>query len=54
MRKKHFTKQVGITLTEQMYAQLIEQTNKEEVTISEWIREAIDAKLSSDRKGEKK
>ncbi len=54
MRKKLFVKQVGITLTEEMYDQLIDQTNTKEVTISEWIREAIDAKLSSGKKGEKK
>lgn len=41
MRKKHFTRQLGLILTEETYNQLIEQTNREEVTISEWIREAI-------------
>ena len=46
MRKKHFTKQVGLILAEQTYNQLIEQTNKEEVTISEWIREAVEMRLN--------
>ena len=45
MRKKHFTRQVGLILSEETYNQLIEQTNKEEVTISEWIREAIEERL---------
>lgn len=46
MRKRNFTKQVGLILSEETYNQLIEQTNKEEVTISEWIREAILNRLS--------
>ncbi len=54
MRKRHFTKQVGLILSEETYQQLVEQTNKEEKTISEWIREAIEAKLFSGKKGERK
>ncbi len=54
MRKKHFTKQVGLILSEETYNQLIEQTNREEVTISEWIREAIKGKLFLATKGEEK
>ena len=45
MRKRNFTRQVGLILSEETYNQLIEQTNKEEVTISEWIREAIEERL---------
>jgi hypothetical protein len=45
MRKRNYTKQVGLILTEEIYNQLIEQSDKEEVTISEWIREAIQEKL---------
>lgn len=48
MRKKHFTRQVGLILSEETYNQLIEQTNKEEVTISEWMREAVEAYLEKD------
>ena len=52
MRKRHFTKQVGLILSDEEYNALIEQTNKEEVSISQWIREAIQEKLSLKRKGE--
>jgi hypothetical protein len=45
MRKRNYTKQVGLILTEENYNLLIEQTNKEEVTVSEWIRQAIEHKL---------
>jgi hypothetical protein len=51
MRKRNYTKQVGLILTEETYNQLIEQTNKEEVTLSEWIREAIEEKLFPEKKG---
>lgn len=54
MRKRHFTKQVGLILSEETYNRLIEQTNKEEIAVSAWIREAIEKKLSSDKKGEEK
>ena len=46
MRKRNFTKQVGLIISEEIYSRLIEQTNKEEVTVSEWIREAIEMKLA--------
>jgi hypothetical protein len=45
MRKRNFTRQVGLILSEETYKQLIDQTNKEEATISEWIREAIHKRL---------
>ena len=54
MRKRNFTRQVGLILSEETYKEVVEQTNKEEVTISQWIREAIEKKLSSDKKGEEK
>ena len=45
MRKKHFTKQLAVVLSEKTYNQVIEETNKKELTVSEWIREAIDKRL---------
>ena len=52
MRKRNFTKQVGLILSEETYSRLIEQTNKEEVTVSEWIRNVIDKELFQAKKGE--
>ena len=52
MRKKVFTKQIGLTLSEETYNQLMEETNKRELSISEWVREAITRKLVQVRKGE--
>ena len=54
MRKRNFTKQVGLILSEETYKQVVEETDRKEVTISEWIREAIEKKLFLDKKGEEK
>ena len=45
MRKKYYTKNVGVLLSDQTYAQLIEATDKAEVTFSNFIRELIEDKL---------
>ncbi len=45
MRKKHFTKNVGVLLSDETYALLIEATDKAEVTFSNFIRELIEDKL---------
>lgn len=45
MRKKHYTKIVGVLLSDEMYALLIEATDKTEETLSNFIRALIDDKL---------
>ena len=54
MRKRNFTKQVGLIISEATYNRLVEETDRKEVTISAWIREAIEKKLLLDKKGEEK
>ena len=54
MRKRNFTRQVGLILAEETYKQLVEETDRKEVTISAWIRETIEKKLLLDKKGEEK
>ena len=54
MRKRNFTRQVGLILAEETYNQLVEETDRKEVTISEWIRGAIEEKLTVTKKGEEK
>ena len=49
MRKKHFTKNVGVLLSDKTYAQLIEATDKAEVTFSNFIRELIEDKMHSNK-----
>ena len=45
MRKKIYTKNVGVLLSDETYALLIEATDKAEVTFSNYIREIIEDKL---------
>ncbi len=53
MRKKHYTKNVGVLLSDETYAQLIEATDKVEKTFSNFIRELIEDKLKKNKeKGE--
>jgi len=43
-----------LILSEETYNQLVELTDREEMTVSEWIREAIEEKLFQGKKGERK
>jgi predicted CopG family antitoxin len=53
MRKKHYTKNVGVLLSDKTYAQLIEATDNAEKTFSNFIRELIEDKLKKiQEKGE--
>jgi len=45
MKKKIFTRSVGVMLTEEMYLQIKKITDQEEVGISDFIRDAIQEKL---------
>ena len=45
MRKKHFTKNVGVLLSDETYALLIEATDKAEISLSEYVRAIIEDKL---------
>ena len=54
MRKKLFTKQLGLTISEEAHNRIIEETDREEKSISAWLREAIEKRLFPDRKGEDK
>jgi hypothetical protein len=48
MRKKNFTRQVGLILSEESYNRILEETNRKEVTVSAWVRQAIEMRLKSD------
>ena len=45
MKKKIFVRPVSVTLSEDMFQQIYEIAEKEEVSMSEIIREAIQEKL---------
>ena len=46
MRKRNFTRNVGVLLTEEVYQLLISVTDKREITLSEFIRTLIDEEFS--------
>lgn len=46
MRKRNFTRPVGLILSEETYKQVVEETDKKEVTISAWIRGSIENSLN--------
>ena len=46
MRKKKLTRHVGILLTENVYQQLIQVTNKAEKPMSEYIRSLVEEKFN--------
>ena len=48
MRKKVFTRQLAVSVSEDTWVRVLESTNKEEVSFSNWIRDAIAEKLALD------
>lgn len=46
MRKRNFTRNVGVLLTEEVYQLLVSITDKREITLSEFIRTLIDEEFS--------
>lgn len=45
MKKKVFVRPVSVSLSEDVFKQMYEITEKEEISISDYIREAIQEKL---------
>ena len=50
MKKKVFTKTMTVTIEEAVFETIKEITDKEEISISEWIREAINRRLEQENK----
>ena len=51
MRKQKYTKAVSIYLTEEVYQEIKTITDKDEISIGEWIRYAINNVLTSEERG---
>ena len=45
MRKRVLTKQLAVVLSEELYKQVIEATDKQEISISQFIRESVEDKI---------
>ena len=48
MKKKVFIRPVSVNLSEDVFKQIYEITEKEEISISDYIREAIQEKLKNE------
>ena len=48
MKKKIFTRPVSINLSEDVFSQIYDITEKEEISLSDYIREAIQEKLKNE------
>jgi len=52
MRKKVYTKQVGVLFSEDTYAELIRITDEIEISVSEFIRRIVEEKVNKRAKEE--
>lgn len=48
MKKKIFTRSVGVMFTEEMYLRMKEITDQENIGISDFIRDAVQQKLEKE------
>ncbi len=53
MRKKVFTRQLAVSVSEDTWVRILESTNKAEISYSSWIRDAIETKLTLDGSSQK-
>lgn len=49
MKKKLFTRSVGVMFTEEMYFKIKEITDREDIGISDFIRQAVELKLEKEK-----
>ena len=52
MRKKVYTKQVGVLFSEDTYQELIRITDEIEISVSEFIRKIVEKEVKKNRKKE--
>ena len=48
MRKKKFTRSVGVLLNEDVYQQLVAVTDEKEIPLSEYIRKLVEDEVSQE------
>ncbi len=49
MKKKLFTRSVGVMFTEEMYLKIKEITDSRDIGVSDFIRDAVQQKLEKER-----
>ena len=45
MRKKNYTKHVGVLFTDEIYNKVVEITDAKEIPLSQYIREIVEEKI---------
>ena len=53
MRKKKYSRNVGVMFDEETYQQLVSITDEKEVTVSEFVRGIVQDNLNEKSKGER-
>ena len=48
MRKKKYTKHVGVLFTDEIYKKVVQITDNKEIPISQYIREIVEEKINKD------
>lgn len=48
MRKKVYVKQIGVPVSDKMYEKLVNLCDKQELSVSQWVRSAIETKLAQE------
>jgi len=54
MKKKVFTRSVGVMFTEEMYLKIKEITDQKDIGVSDFIRQAVQQKLEKEKHPNKK
>jgi len=49
MKKKIFTRSVGVMFTEEMYLKIKEITDRQDIGVSDFIRQAVELKLEKEQ-----
>ncbi len=52
MQKKRYTRPVAITVEEDMYTRMLKITDAREISISEYVRDAINLLLEKEERGQ--
>ena len=50
MRKKRYTNHVGVLFDDDTYSKLVQITDKEEISLSEYVRTVVETKLENEEK----
>ena len=46
MRKKNYTKHIGVLFTDEIYNKIVEITDAKEIPLSQFIREIVEEKIN--------